>query len=328
MTKIHAKCPFCGANIINYGRKRKQCIQCKKTWTIRPKKRGRKARRITAGPVRRYLNHERVPLTREQRGVIVSASRSARLRKERDVFNQKEGWHGIPDGQLILIADAIVKYRNGSWHTWFFMFARSVEGEDAVILPPYYAPGREVYKEWNNALETIPPDVLNRVKALVSDGHRGLMSFALQHSLLVQRCHIHLIMAIQARRSRWSMSRKKSEGEEIFTLTNRILTDSNEKNMRQALERIEEIGWLTPSKMLKKVLQGFVTSADDYRTYINHPELNLPTTSNTAESLNALVDDLLSRTRGFRTVASLNAWIIALCKDRKKIKCRGKYQQN
>ena len=124
------------------------------------------------------------------------------------------------------------------------------------------------------------------------------------------------------------MSRKRSEGEELYALITCVLADPNKKNAMRARDRIEEIGWLTSSKILKKVIQGFVTSADDYRTYLNHPELNLPTTSNTAEALNALVDDLLSRTRGFRTVASLNAWIIALCKERKTIKCRGKYQQN
>lgn len=328
MNKKHAKCPFCGAKIIKYGARRKQCTQCEKTWTVRPKKRGRKARCITVTPVKKYLNHERVPLIRESRGTNVSSSRSARLRKERDAFNKKQAWHPIPDGPLILIADAIVKYRNGLWHTWFFMLLRSVNGVDAVIVPPYYAEGREAYKEWSNALETIPPGTLKRVKALVSDGHRGLMSFASWHSWLVQRCHIHLIMAIQARRSRWSMGRKRNEGEELQVLTDCVLSDPCPKKVAKALERIEEIGWLTSSKMLKKVLQGFVTSAEDYRTYLNHPKLNLPTTSNTAESLNALVDDLSSRARGFRTVTSLNAWIIALCKDRGTIKCRGKYQQN
>lgn len=304
------------------------CVQCKKTWTVRPKRRGRKAKRVTATPIKRYLNHERVPLARERRGATVSASRSARLRKERDEFNKKQVWHPVPDGPLILIADAIVKYRKGSWHTWFFMFLRAVESEDAIILPPYYAGGREVCSEWCSALETIHPDTLKRVKALVSDGHRGLMSFALWHDWLVQRCHIHLIMAIQARRSRWSMGRKRSEGEEIFMLTNCVLKNPCREEARRALSRIEEIGWTSKSKMLKKVLQGFVTSAEDYRTYLNHPELNLPTTSNTAESLNALVDDFCSRARGFRTVASLNAWIIALCKERGTIKCRGKYPQN
>lgn len=295
---------------------------------MRPKRRGRKARRIVAEPIRRYLNHERVPISREHRTSTVIASRSARLRKERDAFNKKQSWGSLPDGPLLLIADAIVKHHKGVWHTWFFMLARSVDDEDAVILPPYYAKGREVYKEWHHALETIPHDARKRVKALVSDGHCGLMSFAEQQHWLVQRCHIHLIMAIQARRSRWAMSRKRSEGEEIFMLTNCVLKNPNALAAKNALSRIEEIGWLSRSKMLKKVLQGFVTSAEDYRTYLNHPELNLPTTSNAAESLNALVKDLSSRARGFRTISSLNAWIIALCKDRKTIKCRGKYPQN
>lgn len=328
MTKKHAKCPVCKAKIIKYGARRKRCVQCEKTWTVRPKRRGRKARRITATPVKRYLNHERVPLAREHRGTTVSASRSARLRKERDAFNEKQVWCPVPDGPLILIADAIVKYRQGKWHTWFFMFLRPVDDVDAVIVPPYYAEGREVCTEWHNALETIPADTRKRVKALVSDGHRGLMSFASWHNWLVQRCHIHLIMAIQARRSRWAMSRKRSEGEEIFVLTNCVLKNPCTREAKNALSRIEEIGWMTKSKMLKKVLQGFVTSAEDYRTYLDHPELNLPTTSNTAESLNALVDDLSSRARGFRSITSLNAWIIALCKERGTIKCRGKYQQN
>lgn len=283
---------------------------------------------MTATPVRRYLNNERVPLAKECRGTIVPASRSARLRKERDAFNEREEWQTVPDGPLILIADAIVKYRNGLWHTWFFMFLRAVDGVDATIMPPYYAEGREVHKEWSNAIETIPSDALKRVKALVSDGHCGLMSFASRHNWLVQRCHIHLIMAIQARRSRWSMGRKRDEGIEIHSLVRCVLTDQYSKKVTQALARVEEIGWLSSSKMLKKVLQGFVTSAEDYRTYLNHPELNLPTTSNTAESLNALVDDLFSRARGFRTIASLNAWIIALCKERGTMKCRGKYPQN
>lgn len=328
MTKKHAKCPFCGAKIIRYGHKRRQCKQCRKTWTVRPKKRGRKARRITAEPVRRYLRNERIPVARERVATLTSASRSTRLRKERDAFNERRSWRHVPEGSLILIADAIVKYYKGVWHTWFFLFARAVDSEDAVILPPYHTLGRETCAGWSNALQTVNPLVLERVKALVSDGHRGLMREATWREWLIQRCHIHLLMAIQARRSRWSMGRHQSEGDEIHCLTECFLKNHDPQVACRALSRIEEIGWTTSSKMLRKVLLGFVTSSDDYRTYIAHPELNLPTTSNTAESLNALVDDLLMRARGFRTASSLNAWIIALCKERGTMKCRWKYQQN
>lgn len=180
---------------------------------------------------------------KERRATTVAAARSARLRKERDAFNEKQPWHSIPRGPLIMIADAIVKYRKGVWHTWFFMLVRPVDGEDAVILPPYHAQGREVCTEWLNAFETVSPNVLKRVKALVSDGHRGLTSEATWRGWLIQRCHIHLIMAIQARRSRWAMSRLQSEGVEIHALTNCILNNPCQKKADQALARIEEIGW-------------------------------------------------------------------------------------
>ncbi|KKT29200.1 MAG: hypothetical protein UW17_C0041G0007 [Candidatus Nomurabacteria bacterium GW2011_GWD1_44_10] len=294
---------------------------------MRPKKRGRKSRRITLEPVRKYLTNKRVPLSRE-RGSDVGASRSARLRKERDTFNKKESWAPVPLGPLIMIADAVVKYRKGIWHTWFFILVRAVDEEDAVILPPYHATGRETGAGWHNAMEAVPSVVLLRVKALVSDGHCGLTSEAMWRHWHVQRCHIHLLMAIQARRSRWSMGRHQAEGNELHRLTQCVLNNPNKQEASQALSRIEEIGWTTKSKMLSKVLLGFVTSSEDYRTYLAYPELNLPATSNTAESLNALVDSLVLRARGFRTVASFDAWIIALCKDRKTIKCRGKYQQN
>lgn len=294
---------------------------------MRPKKRGRKRRRITMEPVRKYLTHERIPLSRE-RNTLTKAARSARLRTERDVFNQKQEWVLVPSGPLIMIADAIVYYSDKKWHTWFFIFVRSIYDEDAVILPPYYAGGRETADEWSEAMACVPQEVLHRVKALVCDGHRGLTREALWRGWLIQRCHFHLLKAIQARRSRWTMGRHQEEALEIHALVNRMLKQSNDHELTQTLSRIEEIGWATKSVILKKVLRGFVTSAEDYRTYLANPELNLPTTSNTAESLNALIQALSSRTHGFRTVASLNAWIIALCKARGTMKCRGGNQQN
>ncbi len=107
-----------------------------------------------------------------------------------------------------------------------------------------------------------------------------------------------------------------------------MLTQETDEGLTAALSRIEEIGWTTTSKKLKIALLGFVTHAKEYRTYITHPELNLPTTNNTAESMNALIQSLAGRAHGFRTVASFNAWIIALCKEHKTIKCRGTHPQN
>ena len=231
-------------------------------------------------------------------------------------------------GPLIAVADAIMRRIEGSLHTWFFVFVRAVAGEDAIILPPLHLRGTETSNGWQPAFAAIPDDILSRIVALVSDGHRSLMLEALWRGWLVQRCHFHLLKALQARRSRWSSSQHRAEGIEIHALVERVLTQGTDEGLSAVLSRIEEIGWTTSSKKLSIALLGFVTHAEEFRTYRVHPGLNLPTTNNTAESLNALIQSLSGRARGFRTVVSFNAWIIALCKERQTIKCRGARPQN
>jgi transposase-like protein len=46
MNKLQGKSPYCQAKIYKIGGKRRQCSECKKTWKIRQKKRGRKAKRV------------------------------------------------------------------------------------------------------------------------------------------------------------------------------------------------------------------------------------------------------------------------------------------
>lgn len=327
MNKKHAKSPCCKARAVGHGPRRRECSVCGKTWTVRPKRRGRKRRRTTHASLLAYLRRERVPLSREKNSLSVSA-RSARLRKTRDAFLAHSSWHPIPEGPLILIADAIVRYTEGSWHTWFLFCVRARRGEDAVILPPVCGKGRETGRGWHTALSTVPPEVLSRIVALVSDGHGGLLAEAFWRGWLVQRCHVHLIRAIQARRSVRLMSQHRAEAIRIYALVRMVLTRRTKRGLTRVLSEIEEIGWTTPSRLLKKILLGFVRNADHYRTYLTHPELHLPTTSNTAESANALIQSLAQYARGFRTVASFTAWITALFKARGTIKCRGKNLQN
>lgn len=324
MTKKHAKSPCCDEKIIRFGGKRRQCVRCKKTWRLRPKRRGRKAILHKGKIIERLLSSRR---SREESG-NERAKHLARLRKDRDVFNKKELWILAPKGPLIIIADAIVRYYQGKWHTWYFVLVRAVSGEDAVILPPHHLEGKETPLGWKETMSAISLKTLNRVKALVSDGHLGLMLIAKERGWKISRCHFHLLRAIGARRSKRSMGRHRDEALLLNELAKCVLEEVNKKKVALALTRIKEIAGTTTSKILKKVLMGFLKSAPDYRTYLEHPELKLPTTSNTAESLNALIGDLTFRARGFRSIASLSAWINALCKERKIIKCRGKYQPN
>lgn len=51
------------------------------------------------------------------------------------------------------------------------------------------------------------------------------------------------------------------------------------------ITEIESIGWETDSTQLRKIISGFVAHADQYRMYLSHPELRLPRTNNTGETL-------------------------------------------
>src|SRR3989344_2520590 len=91
---------------------------------------------------------------------------------------------------------------------------------------------------------------------------------------------------------------------------------------------LEDTGWQSTSPEIRKVLSGFVSQYLDYRSYLKYPDLHLPTTNNTAESLASMIADLKRRMRGFPTFRSFERWIVALLKYKKTIACNGFHQQN
>lgn len=249
------------------------------------------------------------------------------LKRSRDDFLLRNPYAPIPDGDLILIADAVVEFIEKTWLTAYLMLLRNVAEDTAIILPPFFRAGTETYSGWWEALETIPDSAKTRIKALVCDGHRGLVGEAAWRKWVLQRCHFHLLAKIQSRRSLSWIARNKKEAEIIFSHVREVLKGNNEKSILDSLNALEEVSWVSSSPIIRTTLSGFVKHYEDYRAYLKYPELHLPTTNNTAESLAGLIADLKSRLRGFKTKASLENWISALLKFKKKMKCNG-YQPN
>lgn len=330
MNKKHMKSPCCGENIRLFGRRRRQCNSCNKTWSLRKKRRGRKLKRVSSDSSVKYIKHERVSSYAKARMKNISDSSLKRsIRRSRDQLLKQEQWLPLPEnGQLIIIADAMVKYVEHSWYTFYFMMIREPSEKQAVIAPLFVRPGTETAIGWEEALNTLPSATKDNITVIVCDGHKGLINYARWNNWLIQRCHFHLIARIQSRRSRWKQSRHRHEGEKIYQLVNHILLAKNENAIMPTISKIEEIGWHTKSPDLKQTLLGFVNNYGDYRTYINYPQLSLPRTSNAAESLIGSINDLCYRARGFRTIKSLTAWIIALLKNKKRSTCNGYFQQN
>lgn len=329
MNKKHEKSACCRANSIKYGKRRRQCTSCRRTWSVWLHKRGRKRKRTNLLLVTAFLGREIASLAALARKRSCSEAHiQARLQKSRDQFIELTSWSPIPDGDLLLIADAVVEFIEHRWHTLYLMLVRPVAERKAIILPPIILSGTELAPGWKIALESIPEAVRNRVVALVSDGHNGLITEGARREWILQRCHFHLIARVQSRRSRFATARNREEAKEIFQLINHILSHPDMPAIQPALVRLGEISKNSTSPEIRKVLSGFITNHNQYRSYLMYPELNLPTTNNTAESLASTVADLKQRMRGFPTLRSFQQWVIALLKFKKAVMCNGHHQQN
>jgi len=328
MINKHTKSACCKASVLHFGQRRRQCKKCKKTWRVRKKKVGRKTRRGDASIIIKFLEHRTSTFSHLARVKgLPKSTFQYRVSRMLDDFLLKTPWPSIPQkGPLILVADGRVKYVEKGWFTGYFFFARMINEIEATILPPVWCPGTETSTKWREVFENLPQDILSRIVALVCDGHTGLVQEARRRGWLLQRCHAHLIKRIQSRRSRWYSSRHRPEGEEIYTLVKKVLTDQGGQELSVILSRLKEIALNTSSRDLKNTLSGFINNYEDWRTYLKYPNLNLPTTNNTAESFSGCIHSLVHRARGFRSRLKLQKWVAALIKNKKTIKCRGNSQ--
>ena len=326
----HTKSPCCGAIVVHFGYRRRQCTICKKTWRIRKKKRGRKQERRSSNFVLQYFRHE-IPsmLGISKRTGISRRTLELQLRHSRDFLLDHTKWPEVPDtGDLICVGDGFVLQLRKRWYTCHLILVRDTNSEDAVILPPVILEGTETQASWRKAFETIPQFVASRIRALVCDGHRGLVNHAKHESWIIQRCHFHLLSAIGGRRSRSRKSRHKAEGDRVYALVKAVLTTTKEDSIPNLLHQVDDEALNTSSPELRKYLRGFINCWEDFRSYLYHPKLHLPTTNNTAESLAGCLTELLHRARGFSSLKAVEKWICAFIKYKKTIKCRGNHQPN
>jgi len=326
MHKKHEKSVCCKRKIIRFGNRRRQCVGCERTWRVWQKKTGRKRKRISIKFVESFFKHEISSMLYLSRKKKVSETFvQNKIAKSRDLFLETTSWPKIPKGDLIIVADAVVEVVEKKWRTVYLILVRGVNESDAFILPPIILDGIETSPGWHQAFIGVDSGILARAKAVVSDGHRGIILEALDRGWIIQRCHFHLLAAIQSRRSRSILTRHKDESLLTFKHVDIVLKCRDMDLVQQSLNILEEISWISTSRVLRKILCGFVTNHKDFRSYIYHPNLNLPVTNNTAESLASIIADLKRRMRGFPTMNSFAKWVTALLKFRQTIKCN-KYQ--
>lgn len=315
---------------MRWGKRRRRCGRCKVTWSMWKRRRGRKRKRTRTALIHQYVQREMPPLSiaAQQRAQSEDQLQRA-LKQSVDHFLLLTPWPAIDTRvPLIAVADAVMVHVEKRIYTFYLVLIRSVDGDHAVITKPYIQEGKESWHGWHHTFHALPQEVHRSIVALVCDGHRGLYSVARRNKWHIQFCIFHILAKIQGRRSRWAYSRHQGEGVQLYQLLKTVLTNTAEREVSRALAELAEVRAKTQSSQLKRYLSGFEKSYRLYRTYLIHPELHLPRTSNSAETLIRMIRTLLSRAHGFRTKNSLIHWIEALLKSRKTITCNGFRQQN
>ena len=329
MKNLHAKSPCCGAQIQRYGQRRRRCGSCHKTWRIRHKKRGRKTKRVQPKLIIDYLEKKLPPLrilARRKGGGKDAIQVSLRQSLKYYVRSQRNKWRLQLRDQVLLIAvaDAIWYRIKGQRYTIYIILLRPLSWKEAIICPPIVLPGHEGRPGWKKAFDSLSIDLKTRLKAVVCDGAISLVTLIKDNGWLVQRCHFHLLAAVQNYLTTSSRSIHQEYAWYVMSIVQKLIQTNKQSEVKPLIKELRNIIRQSSSRGLRRVLKGLITNLTDYHAYLRYPDWCLPTTSNSAESFIQCLRDLMYRCRGFRSLTSLMYWLKAAAIFKKTIVCNGK----
>ena len=322
MPIIHAKSPCCREIIYRFGSRRRQCRACGRTWRVRRKKTGRKPKRSSSRlPEKLLVKYARITAWAEARHLAVSTVSERLSGSLIRLLKQKKR---LPRGPYALLGDGLYfKFKRMDW-VMYVMAVKPVKSHRAFFLDPILLQGKESYERWRMALATIPPETEQRVKAFVSDGFRGSKLITREHGWIHQRCHFHLLMALIRRHGRRSY-RVKGAGirERLLSVVRILLTTADVMTKRKQTLKAQRLlsHPLCPPWIRIQTVE-FLRTLDDFRAYLTHPELNLPTTNNSIESSGKIIRKATSTAR---TPQSVLLRATAFLRLKKSITCNGKF---
>ena len=331
MKTLHSKSLCCGAKVYRFGGRRRQCAKCHKTWRIRAKKRGRKLVRV-------HPNIKQTVITRREslrqwadRGGKGREVVRRRHRRNLEALLKRLPKMRAPNGPLIAVIDGWCIYPKGQRHIVYLILLRPVKGKYATIMEPVILPGWEGKQRWEKVLRSLPPDVLKRIKALVVDGITGVECLANDWGWVVQRCHFHQIAMVQTLRgNRWGTVKQKPLREQIYQNVLNMLRTPDEIEAQELYRQTKRLIKLPNCpRWIRLRVGGCIRRLDYFRSYRKYPELNLSTTTNSAECVFQKVTEMSRLTRGFRTIESFKLWLNVQLRNMKYVRCNGKiFNQN
>ncbi len=320
MKLLHEKSKCCGAKIIRFGGKRRQCIVCEKTWRVHPAKRGRKALRKQDNYLRKvFCQGFSVKQIAFGSKLSVDAIYKRFNNNLIGAINRKRIIR-IRGKKLILIIDALWQYFKDNLWTLYCVSVKSSNSENTTLLDPVLRQGKESAAVWNQVINDLPPGVRNRVIALVSDGVRGIETIVNNNGWIIQRCHFHLLSLLQKMRGKRASTPGRTIREEIYNSVKAALSEASKRRLNILCRRLAVLvkNPLCPKRM-KMIVNDFLRRLPEFRNYLKYPKLNLPTTVNVMESINSLIRKKAG------TVNSPKSWrkrAIAVARFKSKFVCK------
>jgi hypothetical protein len=166
---------------------------------------------------------------------------------------------------------------------------------------------------------------MGRIRAMVVDNLTGVQWLAGQKGWVLQLCHFHLLLKVQAirRGMRYQLHGGKVR-EEIHQLIRAAIELPAGKRLSRVLSRLRRLSHSDcGTRRIQATVRGFLKDMHYYRTYLMHPQLNLPKTTNSVESMCRILRELFRSSRAGSNPASVQLWATALIRLRPKVTCNG-----
>lgn len=320
----HTKSPCCQASIRRFGKRRRQCSICLKTWRLYKHKRGRKPKRRRTNLVRSlFVNNFTIGQLLRAHPKIDANKTLFSFRKQLQRQAERSYKIYLPKGPLTLIVDGFWFRLQG--HIWvlYICAVKPRQSSTAWIISSRLIKGKERLAAWQRVISSLPAEILDRVEAFVSDGFRGSARIAHKYGWIHQRCHFHLLAQLYRRQGH----RKKTilfrdQRKLIISLVRRCLIAAKQRSLAQLRIRLTRlIDSFTCPPRYRQIVREFLRHLKAFRAYLNHPQMNLPITTGCLESYGK---GLRKYTNRLNTPMALIKWSKAYVIYHPTVACNGK----
>jgi hypothetical protein len=247
-----------------------------------------------------------------------------RFREALQQFVARPSPQAIPSGPLVLLADGMwFEFRGKPW-VLYLTALKPCDGNYATFLDPMIFPGEEHVSHWRQAFSAIPEHAMNRIQALVVDHLPGMRGVAAQRGWILQLCQFHLMLKLQAHRRRIRHSVPGAAArEEIQQLIRYALESADGNRLTRTIRRLRQLSEHDCGKRIPATVREFLKRLPLYRSYLTHPELELPRTTNTVESMGRIIRELFRSSRSGSTPRAVLLWATAVIRMRPTVTCNG-----